>query len=79
MPSLAELAKPDYRVSKGPGCTIGVALRSLPEPDALLLEAALENPHAPASQIARALTELGHNVKPYTVHRHRRAECRCAG
>jgi hypothetical protein len=77
VPDLAALARPDYRPEKGPACTIGLAFRSLSEADAANLTAALENPHAPSSAIARALSSLGHDAKPYTVQRHRRRECRC--
>jgi hypothetical protein len=76
---LAALAAPNYRVHRGPACTIGLAIQTMPDSDAELLRAALDNPHAPSSQIAKALTNLGHSVKPYTVQRHRRNECRCAG
>lgn len=77
MPDLADLARPDYRPEKGPACTIGIAFDSLSEADAANLTAALENPHAPSSAIARALASLGHDVRAYTVQRHRRRECRC--
>jgi hypothetical protein len=77
VPDLADLARPDYRPVKGPACTIALALETLPDADAANLTAALENPHAPATAIARALAGLGHDVRAYTVQRHRRRECRC--
>lgn len=77
MPDLATLARSDYRPEKGPACTIGLAFGSLSEADAANLTAALENPNAPSSAIARALSSLGYDVRPYTVQRHRRRECRC--
>lgn len=77
MSDLAALANPTYRPSKGPTCTIATLLSMIDAKEAKLLNAALANPNAPSTDIARALAGMGHPVKPYNVQRHRRGECRC--
>jgi hypothetical protein len=77
VPDLATLADPTYRPPKGPNCTIGIILTALPESEAATLRAAMGNPHAPSTHIARALEAMGHPVKPFNIQRHRRGECRC--
>jgi hypothetical protein len=78
VPDLATLADPTYRPPKGPACTIRLILASLLDEDRRHLTAALDNPHAPSTMIARALEQMGHPVKATNVQRHRRGECRCA-
>ena len=42
-----------------------------------LFTAALANPHAPGTDIARAMTDRGYPITAHTRQRHRRGECRC--
>lgn len=77
MPDLAALADPAYRVKKGPECSIPTILAALPPDQAEFARLALANPHAPGTEIARSLADLGHKVAVCTVQRHRRGDCRC--
>lgn len=77
MPDLAALADPGYRLKRGPACSIPTILAALPPDQAEFARLALANPHAPGTEIARSLAELGHKVAVCTVQRHRRGDCRC--
>lgn len=77
MSSLESLADPDWRPRRGPVCTMKALLESVDDDTADLIRAAMTNPYAPSTMIARAITERGHRVSAHVVQRHRRGECRC--
>ena len=77
---LAPLADPEGARSlytKGPTCTMALALETLPDDKADLLRKALENASARGVDIADALSAFAFEVTPHTVQRHRRGRCRC--
>jgi hypothetical protein len=61
----------------GPPCTIGTALARLPKDEAADLRAALADPDARHTAIARALHEIDLDIRADTVGRHRRGDCDC--
>lgn len=63
---------------KGPDCSMGTILRTLPEQESQAVQAALDNPDWTAAALARLLTQEGHRVQDNTVRRHRRGDCLCA-
>lgn len=73
-PLLAALS--DLRpVARGPRCSIGALLDQLAttDPDGCAaLRAALDNPNAPATAVAAALTASGYSIRHETVRRHRK-------
>jgi hypothetical protein len=77
MSSLESLASPDYRPRRGPTCTVPAILDTADDDTVALFTAALANPHAPGTDIARAMTERGYPIPAHTLQRHRRGECRC--
>jgi|GEM_PF-2135724 len=77
MPSLDELADPNYRVKKGPACGVALLLADLDAKTAETLRRALANPHAGGTTIVAALRDMGHAVSHHTVQRHRRGDCQC--
>lgn len=62
---------------KGPGCTIGLYLRSLGNTAREQVEAALGRPELTTSAISRALRDRGLDASDFTVRRHRRGDCSC--
>lgn len=77
MPSLDDLADSNYRVKKGPTCSVGLLLSTLDDKTADTLRRAMANPHAGGVTISDALREMGHAVAAPAVQRHRRGQCRC--
>ena len=65
------------RMPKGPKCSVGQLLESLPDGEAVVLADALGDPLLTGTVIARALAAEGYNAKPATVLRHRRGDCLC--
>lgn len=60
----------------GPDCTVCTVLRELdPEISAALREKLLQ-PNVTNAALSRVLVANGHNIKPDTIGRHRRNECR---
>jgi hypothetical protein len=78
VPSLEQLSDPQYRPPKGPPCTVATILAGMDDATADRFRAAMDNPHAPSTDIARAVTDMGHPIRSYGVQRHRRRECRCS-
>jgi hypothetical protein len=77
MSLLDNLADPKYTYRKGPECSVAMALRQMDEVTAKKFEAAMANVNAPATQIAKAVEDLGYHVRYDAVQRHRRGACRC--
>lgn len=77
MISLEQLANPDFRPMKGPPCGVSTVLTDAPKEIGELLLRAMDNPYAPSSNIARAITDKGYPLSQHAVQRHRRRECRC--
>jgi hypothetical protein len=80
VPDLKALSDPATSAlhwQKGPSCTIGQALDTLPSDQAAHLAKALDNTNARAIDIAMALEALGVRMSAHTVQRHRRGVCRC--
>ena len=75
-----ELAKANA-VKSGPVCTVSIVLAELDEADRTALNEALENRRMPATAIAEALKNIGFDIAPGTLARHRNrsraAGCRC--
>lgn len=74
---LDNLADPKYSYRKGPECSVSIALRQMDEPIAKKFLAAMANAGAPSTEIAKAVEELGYQVRYEAVQRHRRGACRC--
>ena len=73
---------PRYR--PGPDCRVAVILRDVTATEPGLvgdLRALLDDEKVPATSLAQALTDSGHQLSPQTVSRHRRRStptgCRC--
>ncbi len=64
---------------KGPRCSVGVILDSLPDQDSQALQDALDARHRwTAEQIAELIrTEVKTRIMGQTVARHRRGACSC--
>jgi hypothetical protein len=77
MSLLDTLADPNYRPSRGPNCSISLIMSGADKETAQLFAAALKNPHAPATEIAKAMAERGYPMPAHSLQRHRRGECRC--
>lgn len=77
MATLGELADPDYRVRRGPECSVKILLDKMDKEEAKLLHKALANVQAPSTRITIALRDLGHQISSDSVQRHRRRDCRC--
>jgi hypothetical protein len=75
---LDNLANPNYRSPRGPECGVSILLGEMKPEQIKAFEAAMGNPHAPSTAIARALNELGYRCSAHVVQRHRRGECRCS-
>jgi hypothetical protein len=76
-PLLDNLADPHYTYRKGPQCSIKLAMAQMDEATIKKFKAAMANPAAPATQIAKAVQDLGYQVRYEAVQRHRRGACRC--
>ncbi len=79
MSLLDNLANPNYRQPRAAQCGMGLVLCAVDDKTRKTLLAALNNPYAPSTKIAQALSELGHRTSVHVVQRHRRGECRCNG
>lgn len=77
MSSLESLANPDWRPPKGPTCSVLSLLATVDAETGDLIRAAMNNPYAPSTMIARAVAERGHRISAHVLQRHRRGECRC--
>jgi len=62
---------------KGPACGLGRIIAQLDGENLAALYLMLDNPDWTGADIARALTDEGHDMKPAAVARHRRGECKC--
>lgn len=71
------LAAPPPAPAKGPGCSVGQLLDTLPTDEAKALAQAIRNPQWRATQIAAELRAEGHRIGGDTVARHRRGGCKC--
>ena len=73
-PILAAFTTPPPKASNGSRCRVGVILNTLTVDARTAVETALHPDSGwQSSQIARRLTDLGHQVKASSVSRHRRA------
>jgi len=61
---------------RGSKCGVALAIASLDEFDRSDLLAALAGPYSPKA-ICEGLAKHGVAVRPYTIARHRRHDCRC--
>lgn len=65
---------------RGATCTLGVLLETLPDDDREDLEAAVDDPRIPGTQISKALATLDLEIAAETVLRHRKrgaGGCKC--
>lgn len=62
---------------RGEKCTLGVTWVSLTNDDRDSLRKAFASEVVSSNAISRALQKAGHDIKPGTVRRHRKGECRC--
>jgi hypothetical protein len=74
---LDNLADPKYTYRKGPECSVAIAVRQMDKATVAKFEAAMANDNAPSTQIAKAVQDLGFQVRYEAVQRHRRGACRC--
>ena len=74
---LDNLADPHYTYRKGPECTVAIAMRQMDDATIKKFQAAMANERAPATQIAKAVQDLGYHVRYEALQRHRRGACRC--
>lgn len=74
--SLSELVAKEV-APKGPPCSVGTARDVLGTELAAELDALLADLSLPATAIARALAQLGHNIRADAMQRHRRGDCAC--
>jgi len=70
------------RTRKGPGCSVGIALASLPDSESIALTAMLaSNPTLDGGwknvDISEAIKGSGIRIKGETIARHRRGGCSC--
>lgn len=76
--SLAELfAEAPEPSIKGPRCSVGRLLASLPEADADVLRQVMADDAWTAKRIAERLRHKDIDVSQYTLNRHRNGECLC--
>jgi hypothetical protein len=76
-PLLDNLANPQYTPRRGPDCSIAIAIAQMDDDTLNKFQAAMDNPSAPGTEIAKALVDLGYLVRPDAIQRHRRGACRC--
>lgn len=62
---------------RGEKCTLGTAWVKLTNEDRNGLRKAFASEIVSSNAISRALQKAGHDIKPGTVRRHRKGECRC--
>lgn len=74
---LDNLADPKYTYRKGPACSVALTIEQMDDSTTKKFKAAMANPSAPATQIAKAVQELGYTVRYEAIQRHRRGACRC--
>jgi hypothetical protein len=74
---LDNLADPNYTYRKGPECTVALAMEQMDKATLATFQTAMANPAAPGTQIAKAVQELGYQVRYEAIQRHRRGACRC--
>ena len=74
---LDSLADPQYTYRKGPECSVAIAVRQMDKATVAKFDAAMANDNAPSTQIAKALQDLGFQVRYEALQRHRRGACRC--
>jgi len=74
---LDNLADPNYTYRKGPECTVALAMQQMDKATLATFHAAMANPAAPSTQIAKAVQQLGYQVRYEASQRHRRGACRC--
>lgn len=77
MSLLDNLADPQYTYRKGPECSVAIAVRQMDKATVAKFDAAMANDNAPSTQIAKALQDLGFQVRYEALQRHRRGACRC--
>ena len=69
------------RTRKGPGCSVGIALASLPDSESTALDAMLASKPDlggwKSADISDAIKGSGIRIKGCTIARHRREECSC--
>ena len=58
-------------------CGMGRVIAALPEKDAQALNDVLSGDRWSSADIARVLRDEGHDVREWTVSRHRKGECAC--
>lgn len=74
----AQLTQGPPPLRKGPGCTVGTLLRSLPPDEGAALAVMLDDQNWTAEAVGRLITaEVGVKVQGGTVARHRRGACGC--
>jgi hypothetical protein len=74
---LDTLSDPQYTPKRGPTCTVGLAMKDMDEDTLKKFTAAMANPSAAGTLIAKAVQDLGFKVRPDAIQRHRRGACRC--
>lgn len=75
--SLAKAFQAAPPLIKGPACTVAATLEQLPEDDAAVLRAVLEDKRWRSSDIATQLEAEGIPLGAATIARHRRGACKC--
>lgn len=63
--------------NRGPHCTLGLLLTELDDDDRNALLNALNDTDFSGVEIARILSDAGHDMGYWVVNRHRAALCRC--
>ena len=76
MGKLADLIA-DEKSSALPRCTVGAIIATASKDIVAELHTLLADESVTSADIASALTQVGHAVKPQTMRRHRRGECAC--
>jgi hypothetical protein len=77
MSLLDNLADPKYTYRKGPACSVALVMQQMDDATVKKFQAAMANVSAPATQIAKAVQDLGYQIRYEAVQRHRRGACRC--
>jgi hypothetical protein len=63
--------------SKGPACTVRVALEAMSKDVRAQFEAAMDDPGRMGTHIAKVFQNRGYEVREGAVRRHRKGECAC--
>lgn len=74
---LEAIATEQAAFTKGPACTVGQLLDSLPDDERPAVAAALDDPSIPYTVLSRALGKAGHKIGAETIRRHRKGDCAC--